>query len=732
VDELSRRDGVILRARATAVLGASRLTWLVFAGLTCTYIAAAKLGLELPVAHGVITPVWAPTGIALAAVLVFGPRVWPAITLGAFIANATSGVSLAVAGPIAVGNTLEALTALYLLRRVGFHASLQRVKDVLAFAILAALVSTTVSATIGVTTLAVAGSPAASPYEPAWVLWWLGDATGAVLVAPLILVWATSTPKIRSGARTAEAAAVLAVLGGLSALVFLGGFWRYPYLLFPVLVWATLRFQQIGAASASFAAAAFAVAGVVSGSSTPLGDDPTTNVEVLQALITTVAISLLVLGATLSERDKAEEALQRAHENDAAALRIAQRLRSSVSLHEVLEQTVEELGRSLDVSHCLVRLPPRSDGSAPLFQWTRDGVEPITAELTPAAREIFRTGSALVVTDVQGDGRDEIREMFAKTSVRAAMGYPVVWTGRTIAALGVADTAPREWGSALPLLEAVAPQIATAVVQAELFERQQETIETLEQVNRMRDELIATVSHELRTPLTSTIGFLTTLKDRVGEFSREQQEFVDVALKEAAHLARLVDDLLTFTRLKHGTFELHFAPVNAGVVIERAIGRVALPPGRAIDREIATDLFLEADEDRLVQVVSNLLENALLHGGGRVSVTAAKTDGEVRLSVSDEGAGVPRQHAERLFVPFSRWSGSEGTGLGLAISRAIVEAHGGSLTYRLGSNAGPHAFVVRLPLGRRAGESPAADGDASLLDGRAAAPASEPSQARRP
>src|SRR5262249_61249157 len=113
------------------------------------YVGAAKLGLALSVADGLITPVWAPTGIALAAMILFGRRVWPAILVAAFIANATSGASIPVALTISVGNTLEALVGSALLSRVRFRPALSRVRDVIALIVLGAVVSTAVSATVG-------------------------------------------------------------------------------------------------------------------------------------------------------------------------------------------------------------------------------------------------------------------------------------------------------------------------------------------------------------------------------------------------------------------------------------------------------------------------------------------------------------------------------------------------------------------------------------------------------
>jgi integral membrane sensor domain MASE1 len=183
-----------------------------FGAVVGVYYGAAKLGLDLSVAHGVITPVWAPTGIALAALVLFGPRLWPAVLVAAFVANATTGASVPVALAISVGNTLEAVVGRELLARVRFRPSLERVRDVLALVVLGATVSTAVSATNGVTTLWIAGDLSRS-YGSSWLLWWSGDAMGDLLVASLLLVLVSAPlPCIFPPKRRLEAAAQFVAL----------------------------------------------------------------------------------------------------------------------------------------------------------------------------------------------------------------------------------------------------------------------------------------------------------------------------------------------------------------------------------------------------------------------------------------------------------------------------------------------------------------------------------------
>src|SRR5207302_11205175 len=155
------------------------------------YVAAAYAGLRLASINPSATAVWPPTGIAIAACLLIGRRAWPAIFAGAFIVNLTNAGSLATSLAIATGNTLEAVLGAYLIERFARgRDAFVRAPDVFRFAALAGFTCTIVSATIGVTTLTMAGYAAWHEYPSIWLTWWLGDASGALIFAPLIITWA--------------------------------------------------------------------------------------------------------------------------------------------------------------------------------------------------------------------------------------------------------------------------------------------------------------------------------------------------------------------------------------------------------------------------------------------------------------------------------------------------------------------------------------------------------------
>src|SRR5206468_7073895 len=244
----------------------------VIAFLAGVYFVAAKLGLSMAFVHPSSTAVWPPTGIALAAFLALGYRVWPGIFLGAFLVYFSTTGSLATTLGIALGNTLEGLAGAYLVNRFAHSArAFDRPPDVLKFAALAALAGTTVSPLFGVTSLALGGYADWAAYGRTWLTWWLGDVGGALIVAPVLLLWSQS-PRVRwTPAQAKEAGLMLVTLVGVGVAVFGGGLpitrEAYPvaFLCIPVLVWAAFRFGPRETATATLLLSFLAIWGTLSG-----------------------------------------------------------------------------------------------------------------------------------------------------------------------------------------------------------------------------------------------------------------------------------------------------------------------------------------------------------------------------------------------------------------------------------------------------------------------------------
>jgi len=397
---------------------------------------------------------------------------------------------------------------------------------------------------------------------------------------------------------------------------------------------------------------------------------------------------------------RTEEQLEGERAADAAALQLAGMVHTAHSLDRILLVTVAEIGNACDVSHAALRLAKTEEGWPRLYQWTRPGGNRFDHPVPPEpVQRMFASGEPIVVDDLDV-GDEETRAYLGSEGSRAFAALPVRWQGRVVAVVALQDDRPRRWEErGLPLLERIVPQLAAAIVQAELFEQQQATLARLEDLNRLREELVAQVSHELRTPLTSTLGFLHTLERTDVDFDdAERRALIGIARSEAERLAALVDDLLQLARLDRGAMQLELRPLEIAGVVRRAAGSLAFPDERRLTLELDADLVAQGDEKRLLQVFSNLLTNAIRHGEGEVRVIGEPAEEEVVISVSDEGPGIPPDRQADLFLPFAHWSPShESTGLGLAIAQGIVRAHGGTLEYRPPGSEGPQGFVVRLP-----------------------------------
>jgi len=231
--------------------------------------------------------------------------------------------------------------------------------------------------------------------------------------------------------------------------------------------------------------------------------------------------------------------------------------------------------------------------------------------------------------------------------------------------------------------------------------------EELEQVETMRRRLIGDVSHELRTPLTAIKGYMEGLMDGVLPASAETYQQIH---SEAERLSRLVDDLQELSRVEAGAFHLDVAPVSFSSLMETTAKRL-LP--HLQQKNITLNLALppelppvRVDGDRITQVLTNLVSNAVQYtpAGGAVTVSAVVTGGEMRVSVADTGVGIPPEDLPHIFDRFyrvdksrSRQSGG-GSGIGLTIAKALVEAHGGKIWAESAGAGQGSVFSFTLPL----------------------------------
>jgi integral membrane sensor domain MASE1 len=327
-----------------------------------SYYAGARIGLLPALVRDQVTPFWPPTGIAVVCLLLFGMRTLPGIFLAAFAVNAPLGPSVLAAAAIAVGNTLAPVAVVLALHTARLSVQLARLRDSLLFVAIA-VCGMTISATWGTAVLRMSGGVAADRVWSTWSVWWTGDAMGVLVVAPVLLHLKRVWPWHRIGVgQLAEAG----VLFGLVAVVI-----HYAMaspaglLLCPLLVWAAVRFRQLGAALVALEAAVFASASVASGSGPFAHGGLTHSMLILQLFNAAIALTGLLLAAAIAQIDDSRRHLgtanlllsrkveQRGAELDRDRTRmavLADRYRIATQLHDTVLQRLFGLGTALQIA----------------------------------------------------------------------------------------------------------------------------------------------------------------------------------------------------------------------------------------------------------------------------------------------------------------------------------------------------------------------------------------------
>ena len=577
--------------------------------VAAVYFGAAKLGLLAAVAQKVVSSAWPPTGVALAALLLFGIRLWPGIALGAFLLNWTSGVPPAGAAGIALGNTLEAVTAVLLLRRVAdFRPSLPALRDVLALVTLAALASPTVSASIGVLSLWASGTIARAATGHLWFVWWSGDAMGDLLIAPLLLAWAHAPRGRWPRARAAEAGVLLASLVGLTAALL-----RPPtgdeYAIFPLIIWAALRFGVLGSATASGIVAALTIWSTVHGQGSFVGSTPTHDLLLLQMYLALLSVTGLVLAAMTTERRQAEQA---ARESEQRYRTLLENAPEAILVHQD--------GRWIIANRAALKLLHAARVEQLVGRATLDIVHPdYRAIVRERIEREFATGEPAPLLEQQFVAVD------GTVLDVEVVGIPITLAGRQGGQIIVRDITERR-------------QAEQAVREREAeVRRSRERLEALSQrllkVQENERRLIARELHDqIGQALTAVKLNLESLRSgrRAKAFPLDESVAIVEQLMEAVRSMSLelrpsaLDDLGLAAALRwYADRQARRAGFSVRV-------RTQLPAER-----LASDL-----ETACFRVAQEAITNVARHAGAkRVEVDARAEDGTLDLTVRDDGSG---------------------------------------------------------------------------------------------
>jgi signal transduction histidine kinase len=632
------------------------LLWLL--AVAAAYFVAGKLALRLAFVHESATAVWPPTGIALAALMLRGRRAAPAVFVGAFLVNQTTAGSTLSSLGIATGNLLEALLGAWLVQRYagGAHA-FERPRTVARFALAAGLLGTAVSATIGVASLVGLGFAASASARLIWLTWFLGDLGGALVVTPVLVLWAQQPRWGHGRLALLEAGAIAVVLAASGWLVFgpvlppVARGVPVAVACLPPLVWAALRFGPRETATGTLLACGVAVAGTLRGLG-PYGlEPPHVSLLLLQGYAVITGIVVLALAAAVFQQEAAHRSL---HDRDAQALAEA--------------QAVAHIG-----------------------SWTWD----ITTNQVSWSDELFLVfgrppGSAGIDYDaflsaVHVADRSRVDQTVRRSF---ATGDPFFFDHRIVRPDGA-----ERWvhGRGRVVMGAEGPLRMVGTCQ-DITDRRR-----AEEASRA---FLANAAHELRTPLTSVLG-LSDLISGLGRTLNQPllEEYCEMLRKQGLRARRLISGLLDVSRMEQGLLEVRLERVVLNDLVHRAADAVPRADDRRLEIDVPETLAAQADPLRMEEVLVNLLQNAYLYGGPCVGLQGFESGGQVHLRVWDDGDGVPADLLPHLFQPFARAQSArtqEGSGLGLTIVHGLVQAQNGRVWYEPRQPRGAQ-FVVCLP-----------------------------------
>ncbi|MGZ3712899.1 MAG: hybrid sensor histidine kinase/response regulator, partial [Bdellovibrionota bacterium] len=638
------------------------------------YFVSGKMGLFFAIVHSSITALWPPSGIALASFFLFGRWVWPGIFLGAFTANFSRDTPFWPSAGIAFGNTLAGFIGAEALHRMKtFHPDFSRIRDVWLFGLVAGAIDPICSASIGVFTLWQFNLIASVKMIDAWQAWWSGDAIGILIITPIFFLISSTEWHMPTRKRVLEALFMVATFFGAAALVF-SPKWDLLFLVYPLSVWAAIRFRHVGVVTLALILAFVGTPLLI------LEVAPTAQLDQssllilvyrLQLFLGTAGLTGMLLAADIKSRTRAEsslaekdEQLQMILSNTPDHLFIQdQDLRYTFVVNPQLGLTLQDMLNKTDYD---ITSPEDAERLTRIKRWAMTSGVPTHLEIpivSKAGETEFFDGSYVPKRNPQG-------------KVTGIIGY-----FRNVTERKNAEKTRIAW-------------------------------EESESANRAKDQFIATLSHELRTPLTAILSWAQLIKAE--KLDEEKMKMGLQAIEDCALMQnQLINDLLDVSRIVTGKLILKPKRVNVHAVLLSAIDAIR-PAAEKKSIEIleiheATNLEAMADPTRLKQIFWNLLSNSVKFtpNKGKIEVTLDWYKGpqgpSIRVRVTDTGEGLAPEILPTLFRRFSQADASStrahgGMGLGLSLTRSLLEMQKGSVeATSAGVNKGS-TFTVFLPL----------------------------------
>jgi PAS domain S-box-containing protein len=631
----------------------------IIALLVLTYFLGAKLGFSLAFKHGSVAPVWPPTGIALAFLLLFGPSLWPAILFSAFLSNyILTPVGPFVSGGIAIGNTLEAVLGAYFLRKF-FPANnyFSRFKNVVQFLLLGCVPNTLVSATIGTLSLALGKAAPWSDLPVLWFTWWISDLAGALVVMPWIL---SLKDVFKSRWRPKEITELFfLVLTGTLLAYMTSGTRSYPlaFIHIPVIVWAALRFGKFGASTIAILICGLEIRGTLNGLGQFALPDPNISLLMIQIFIVTSVVTAQLVAALVSERRKHIEELTSSQtglqESEVRFRQLAENIR------EVFYISSPLTSKYLYISPAFENIWKRKRDS---FYESQDA---LIATIYPEDKELLLSA---IQKNFNGEATsNEYRIILPDGGINWIWdrAFPIKdASGKVCRVVGIAED---------------------ITLRKEVDEELRHKANELSRANRELEHFASVASHDLRAPLRTISSFSRLLQKKFqGKLDEEADQFIEFTVDGCKRMGQLIENLLRNARIGGKSMELQ--TLHLKEVVQEALDDLKLEIKEAQAHITIESLpTIKGDLTQLREVFQNLLSNAVKYRRNEtpnIIVSGQRNKNEWVISVKDNGIGIASSARDRIFSNFVRLHTEgpyEGSGIGLATCKKVIEQRGGKI-----------------------------------------------------
>lgn len=635
--------------------------WLIIVSLIIVYFVSGKLGLRLAFLNESVSPVWAPTGIAIAAFLLLGFRTWPAILIGAFLVNFTTTGGIITSLFIAAGNTLEGLIGAALSKRfIGKGNIFNKPGNIFKYLVFAGMFATAVSAYIGTTSLWLSGLTTWEEYSSVWFTWWFGDMGGAFLVAPFLILWVTDRQFPKNIYQAIEVTLAFLLLFWLAYGIFLQSSPELVirtiivFIFLPVFVWIAFRFGPRETSTALLILYIMAAIGTLQGTGPFVRETPTQSLLVIQIFMGIMFIGKMPLAASALQIKESEEKYKKLISTSPDAILVT----DLTGIIQVIdEQVLRQYGfksESEIVGKSGFMLVANED-----LKKTQD-----------ALAEIIKNGkmSNIEYTSVRKDGSTFY------TSANASL---------------ILNTRGRPEG---------------VIIVARDVTKEKE-------LDNAKSEFFALAAHKLRAPLSAIHWNIELmLSDKGSEALSEtfKQKLSDI-YKSNQQLVKLVKNLLDISKIDQGMLANEPEKVDVIKIIENVITDMrALADRKSVtitlkkESDIAP-IFL--DPNLFSEMIVNLISNAIKYNKekGEVTILVADRTNNLYLEISDTGIGIPPEEKDKVFNKFYRTATAkqldpEGVGVGLFMIKSYLENIGGKIWFESPTRNGPGTiFYIEIP-----------------------------------